>query len=116
MFRERNRKREGGVWAFEVPFDQEIIIMGSRNTNNVINRKDYILLKDFRMEIEVENEKDLSLSFWVYLIDSSTTTFPATIIKQVYPDITSCAPFLVLNEKIITLFPLLHAHKKNYKF
>eukprot|EP00258_Populus_trichocarpa_P051276 XP_024467295.1 SH2 domain-containing protein A isoform X1 [Populus trichocarpa] len=86
--------------------------MGSRNTNNVINRKDYILLKDFRMEIEVENEKDLSLSFWVYLIDSSTTTFPATIIKQVYPDITSCAPFLVLNEKIITLFPLLHAHKE----
>ncbi|XP_073268460.1 SH2 domain-containing protein B isoform X2 [Populus alba] len=86
--------------------------MGGRNNNNVINRKDYILLKDFRMEIEVENEKDLSLSFWVYLIDSSTTTFPATIIKQVYPDITSCAPFLVLNEKIITLFPLLHAHKE----
>jgi hypothetical protein len=95
LFRERNRKREGGVWAFEVPFDREIIIMGSRNNNNVINRKDYILLKDFRMEIEVENEKDLSLSFWVYLIDSSTTTFPATIIKQVWKTVPFLCFFLL---------------------
>uniref|UniRef100_A0A6N2KKE5 SH2 domain-containing protein n=1 Tax=Salix viminalis TaxID=40686 RepID=A0A6N2KKE5_SALVM len=86
--------------------------MGSRIKNNVINIKDYILLKDFRMEIEVEKEKNLSLSFWVYLIDSDITKFPATIIKQVHLDITSSAPFIVLNEKMITLFPLLHEHKE----
>ncbi|XP_034933531.1 SH2 domain-containing protein A isoform X2 [Populus alba] len=90
--------------------------MGSDN-NNVINRKDYILLKDFRKEIEVENEKDFSISFWVYLINSSTAAFPATIIKQVYSDISSDAPFLVLNEKkIMTLFPFFHAHKETTNF
>ncbi|KAJ6301678.1 hypothetical protein OIU77_015900 [Salix suchowensis] len=93
--------------------------MGSdnNNNNNVINRKDYILLKDFRKEIEVENEKNFSISFWVYLINSSTAAFPATIIKQVYSDISSNAPFLVLNEKKkMTPFPFLHAHKDTTNF
>ncbi|KAJ6753921.1 SIGNAL TRANSDUCER AND TRANSCRIPTION ACTIVATOR [Salix purpurea] len=94
--------------------------MGSdnnNNNNNVINRKDYILLKDFRKEIEVENEKNFSISFWVYLINSSTAAFPATIIKQVCSDISSNAPFLVLNEKKkMTLFPFLHAHKDTTNF
>lgn len=48
---------------------------------NVINTKDYTLLEDFRMEIEL-NAWNFSFSFWVYLIDS-TTAFPATIINQV---------------------------------
>ena len=84
-----------GFEFFKVSSDQEeTIVMGSdnNNNNNVINRKDYILLKDFRKEIEVENEKNFSISFWVYLINSSTAAFPATIIKQVWKTL----PFLSL--------------------
>ncbi|KAJ6776154.1 hypothetical protein OIU74_000356 [Salix koriyanagi] len=92
--------------------------MGSdNNNNNVINRKDYILLKDFRKEIEVENEKNFSISFWVYLINSSTAAFPAAIIKQVYSDISSNAPFLVLNEKKkMTPFSISPCTQRHYKF
>ena len=71
--------------------------MGSRINNNVINIKDYILLKDFRMEIEVENQKNLYLTFWVYLIDSDTTKFPATIIKQVWKTVPSLSLFVILS-------------------
>ncbi|XP_015580426.2 SH2 domain-containing protein A isoform X1 [Ricinus communis] len=73
--------------------------------DNVINTKDYILLKDFRMEIELQGGT-LSFCFWVYLIHSNTA-FPASIINQVYSDITSSSPFLALNEKkIMMLLPL----------
>ncbi|KAF2287642.1 hypothetical protein GH714_002072 [Hevea brasiliensis] len=72
---------------------------------NAISTKDYTLLKDFRMEIELKGG-NFSFSFWVYIIDS-TTAFPATIISQVYSDITSSAPFIALDEnKSMTLLPL----------
>lgn len=72
---------------------------------NVINTKDYTLLEDFRMEIEL-NAWNFSFSFWVYLIDS-TTAFPATIINQVYSNTTSSSPFIALNEnKLMTLSPM----------
>ncbi|KAF2287651.1 hypothetical protein GH714_002122 [Hevea brasiliensis] len=72
---------------------------------NAISTKDYTLLKDFRMEIELKGG-NLSFSFWVYIIDS-TIAFPATIISQVYSDISSSAPFIALDEnKSMTLLPL----------
>ena len=50
---------------------------------NDIESGEYSLLKDFRVEIEEEEGTTFSLCFWVYLI-SSSTTFPATIIQQVF--------------------------------
>jgi len=88
-----------GFGFFKVSSNQETIIIGSDN-NNVINRKDYILLKYFRKEIEVENEKDFSISFWVYHINSSTAAFPTTIIKKVWKTL----PFFSLH----CLFIFLH--------
>ena len=51
---------------------------------NDAESREYSLLKDFRVEIEEEEEgATFSLCFWVYLI-SSSTSFPATIIQQVF--------------------------------
>ncbi|XP_057447646.1 SH2 domain-containing protein B-like isoform X3 [Lotus japonicus] len=70
----------------------------------------YSPLKDLRLEIEVK-ERTFSLCFWVYLMNS--TTFPATIIQQVYSDISQSAPFLVINEnKRINILPVLHLHEE----
>ncbi|KAL0001483.1 hypothetical protein SO802_015264 [Lithocarpus litseifolius] len=78
---------------------------------NDIERREYSLLKDFRVEIEEEEEgTTFSLCFWVYLI-SSSTSFPATIIQQVHSDSVGSAPFLVLDEKkrmMLLPLPLLH--------
>ncbi|CAK7351745.1 unnamed protein product [Dovyalis caffra] len=82
--------------------------MGSdNNNNNVMYRKDYILLKDFRMEIEVENEKKFSISFWVYLINSSTATFPATIIKQYVTSLLRARYLYGLNVGKLSVFHML---------
>ncbi|KAJ9153429.1 hypothetical protein P3X46_026870 [Hevea brasiliensis] len=79
--------------------------------DNVINGKDYTLLKDFRMVIEVKGG-NFSFSFWVYLIDSANA-YPATVINQIYSDITSSAPFISINEKkLVTLLPLSLLHKE----
>jgi hypothetical protein len=57
----------------------KINIMG----NEVVECGEYSLLKDFRVEIEGDEETfTFSLCFWVYFITS--TAFPATIIQQVF--------------------------------
>lgn len=48
--------------------------------NGVVDSVEYSLLKDLRAEIEGEGA--FSLCFWVYIMSSST--FPATIIQQVF--------------------------------
>lgn len=68
----------------------------------VMEDGDYSLLKDLRLEIDGE-ERTFALCFWVYLMKS--TTFPATILRQVRSDIKDSAPFLILKEsKKIMLF------------
>ncbi|XP_027354900.1 SH2 domain-containing protein A-like isoform X2 [Abrus precatorius] len=70
----------------------------------------YSLLKDLRLEIEVK-DGTFSLYFWVYLMSSAT--FPATIIQQVYSDISESAPFLVINDnKRINMLPVLLLHEE----
>ncbi|KAE9592859.1 putative transcription factor STAT family [Lupinus albus] len=70
----------------------------------------YSLLNDLKLEIEAK-EGTFSLCFWVYLM--SSTTFPATVIQQVYSDISKSAPFLVINDnKRINLLPVLILHKE----
>lgn len=49
--------------------------------NPVIGEDDYILLKDFKVETEVDEEKGFILCFWVYIFNSNA--FPSTILKQV---------------------------------
>ncbi|XP_021895061.1 uncharacterized protein LOC110812561 isoform X1 [Carica papaya] len=77
----------------------------------VIESEKYCLLKDFSVDVEVEDEGSFSLCFWVYLLNS--TTFPATIIRQVHMDMSVSAPFLVLNEnKMMMLLPLTLLHRE----
>lgn len=51
------------------------------DNNQLIQETDYVLLKDFSLEIEAEERTGFTLCFWVYLFNS--TAFPATILKQV---------------------------------
>ncbi|KDP36217.1 hypothetical protein JCGZ_09970 [Jatropha curcas] len=79
--------------------------------DSVLNSKDYTLLKDFRMEVEIKGG-NFFFSFWISLINS-VITFPAIIINQIHSDIASSAPFLCLNEKkIMMLFPLPLEYKE----
>ncbi|EOY13581.1 SH2 domain protein A, putative isoform 3, partial [Theobroma cacao] len=78
--------------------------------NQIIEEKDYILLKDFKVEIEVEEGKGFILCFWVYMFNPNA--FPATILKQVYSETNSSAPLLVLNEKTLMLLPLTCLHNE----
>ncbi|XVF18432.1 hypothetical protein REPUB_Repub11eG0021100 [Reevesia pubescens] len=80
------------------------------NHNQIIDEKDYILLKDFKVEIEAEEEKGFIFCFWVYLFNSNA--FPATILKQVCSETNSSSPLLVLNEKTLMLFPLACLHNE----
>ncbi|XP_022717399.1 SH2 domain-containing protein A-like isoform X2 [Durio zibethinus] len=72
--------------------------------NQIIDEREYMLLKDFEAEIEAEEEKGFTLCFWVYVFNSNA--FPATILKQVYAETNSNAPLLVLNEKTMMFLPL----------
>ncbi|XWS27421.1 hypothetical protein CRYUN_Cryun26dG0113800 [Craigia yunnanensis] len=78
--------------------------------NQIIEEKDYILLKDFEVEIEVEEQMGFTLCFWVYLFNSNA--FPATVLKQVYSENNSSSPLLVLNEKTLLLLPLTCVHNE----
>ncbi|KAE8718696.1 SH2 domain protein A, putative isoform 2 [Hibiscus syriacus] len=78
--------------------------------NPIIGEKDYILLKDFKVETEVDEEKGFILCFWVYIFDSKT--FPATILKQVYAETNTSSSLLVLNETTLTLLPLACLHNE----
>ncbi|XVE52998.1 hypothetical protein DITRI_Ditri02bG0169400 [Diplodiscus trichospermus] len=78
--------------------------------NQIIEEKYYILLKDFKVEIEAEGEKGFILCFWVYLFNSNA--FPATILKQVYAESNSSSPLIVLNDKTLMLFPLTCLHNE----
>jgi hypothetical protein len=86
----------------------KINIMG----NEVVECGEYSLLKDFRVEIEGDEETfTFSLCFWVYFITS--TAFPATIIQQVHSDSVGSAPFLLIDKKKrMMLLPLLLLHKE----
>ncbi|ESQ27263.1 hypothetical protein EUTSA_v10018251mg [Eutrema salsugineum] len=80
---------------------------------SAIEMNKYSLLKDFNVDVEVEDEEyeTFSLCFWVYLLNS--TTFPSTIIKQVHSKMSVSAPFLVLDEyKKMMLLPLTLLHKE----
>ncbi|KAA8526724.1 hypothetical protein F0562_009047 [Nyssa sinensis] len=71
---------------------------------------DYTLLKDLRLEIEGE-DGTFSLCFWLYL--NNSTPLPATILRQVHPDITCSVPLLALDEKKkVMIYPLLFLHKE----
>nr|KJB45846.1 hypothetical protein B456_007G332400 [Gossypium raimondii] len=72
--------------------------------NQIIGEDDYILLKDFKVETEVDEEKGFILCFWVYIFNSNA--FPSTILKQVYAETNSSPPLLVLDEKTLMIFPL----------
>lgn len=77
---------------------------------DAVGSEGYSPLKDLRLEIEVK-EGTFSLCFWVYL--KSSTTFPVTIIQQVYSDISESAPFLVIDDnKKINMLPVLLLHKE----
>lgn len=52
----------------------------SMGNEAVLEKKDYCLLEDLRLEIDGE-QGSFSFCFWLYLPNS--TTFPATIIHQV---------------------------------
>ncbi|KAL2328274.1 hypothetical protein Fmac_021701 [Flemingia macrophylla] len=70
----------------------------------------YSLLKDLRLDIEVK-DGTFSLCFWLYL--TTSTTFPVTVIQQVYSDISESAPFLVINDnKRIIMLPVLLFHEE----
>ncbi|KAG9453002.1 hypothetical protein H6P81_005906 [Aristolochia fimbriata] len=72
--------------------------------------EDYLLLKDFRVDIHPE-EPAFSLCFWIYL--TSSTRPPVTIIRQLCSGDEGENPFIVLNEdKKLTLFPLLSLHEE----
>ncbi|KAE8668883.1 SH2 domain protein A, putative isoform 2 [Hibiscus syriacus] len=76
--------------------------------NPIMGEKDYILLKDFKVETEVDEENGFILCFWVYIFDYKA--FPSTIIKQVFAETNSSSPLLVLNEKTLMLLPLTCLH------
>ncbi|KAK8540553.1 hypothetical protein V6N13_056691 [Hibiscus sabdariffa] len=78
--------------------------------NPIIGDKVYILLKDFKVETEVDEEKGFVLCFWVYIFGCNA--FPATILKQVYAEANSSSPLLVLNEKTLMLLPLTYLHNE----
>ncbi|KAK8633325.1 hypothetical protein V6N13_014171 [Hibiscus sabdariffa] len=78
--------------------------------NPIIGDKDYILLKDFKVETEVDEEKGFVLCFWLYIFGSNA--FPVTILKQVYAEDNSSSPLLVLNEKTLMLLPLTCLHNE----
>lgn len=80
------------------------------DNNQLIQETDYVLLKDFSLEIEAEERTGFTLCFWVYLFNS--TAFPATILKQVYSENNTTSPLLVLNEKKMMLFPLTCLHNE----
>ncbi|KAK8588976.1 hypothetical protein V6N13_087862 [Hibiscus sabdariffa] len=82
--------------------------MGEKNP--IMGEKDYVFLKDFKVETEVDEEKGFILCFWVYIFDSKA--FPATILKQVYAETKSSSPLLVLNEKTLMLLPLTCLHNE----
>ncbi|MCD7449013.1 hypothetical protein HAX54_048096 [Datura stramonium] len=75
--------------------------------------QDYSFLRDLRVEFkDYEVTNRFSLCFWFYLNDAST--LPSTILHQEYPDVTSHAPFLLLDEnKKILLFPSLISSHSN---
>ncbi|KAL9298115.1 hypothetical protein ACSQ67_024011 [Phaseolus vulgaris] len=75
-----------------------------------VGSEGYSLLKDLRLEIEAK-DATFSLCFWLYF--TSFSTFPVTIIQQVYSDISESAPFLVIDDnKRIHLLPLLLLHEE----
>ncbi|XP_024028241.1 SH2 domain-containing protein A [Morus notabilis] len=76
-----------------------------------LERENYSLLKNLRVEIEGEKEKTFSLCFWLYLVNS--TTLPLSILQKVHPDVTGNSPFLVIHEKKVKLFPLLPSRKED---
>ncbi|OMO92616.1 hypothetical protein COLO4_17454 [Corchorus olitorius] len=77
---------------------------------NDIDEKDYILLKDLKVEINAVEEEGFMFCFWVYLFNSNAS--PSTILKQVCSETSSTAPLLVLNEKTLTLLPLTCSHNE----
>ncbi|OMO74646.1 hypothetical protein CCACVL1_16555 [Corchorus capsularis] len=78
--------------------------------DNDIDEKDYILLKDLKVEINAVEEEGFMFCFWVYLFNSNAS--PSTILKQVCSETNSTAPLLVLNDKTLTLLPLTCSHNK----
>ncbi|KAG4177165.1 hypothetical protein ERO13_A11G290000v2 [Gossypium hirsutum] len=78
--------------------------------NQITGEDDYILLKDFKVETEVDEEKGFILCFWVYIFNSNA--FPSTILKQVHAETNSSPPLLVLNEKTLMIFPLTCLHNE----
>ncbi|KAK7342850.1 hypothetical protein VNO80_25806 [Phaseolus coccineus] len=75
-----------------------------------VGSEGYSLLKDLRLEIEAK-EGTFSLCCWLYF--TSFSTFPVTIIQQVYSDISESAPFLVIDDnKRIHLLPVLLLHEE----
>ncbi|XP_059282277.1 SH2 domain-containing protein A-like [Lycium ferocissimum] len=75
--------------------------------------QDYSFLRDLQVEFkDCEVTNRFSLCFWFYLNDASS--LPSTILHQEHPDVTSHAPFLLLDEtKKILLFPLLSSSHSN---
>ncbi|KAH1210222.1 SH2 domain-containing protein A [Glycine max] len=77
---------------------------------DAVGSEGYSPLKELRLEIEVK-EGTFSLCFWLYL--TSSTTFPVTIIQQVFSDISESAPFLVIDDnKRIHMLPVLLLHEE----
>ncbi|XP_027911313.1 SH2 domain-containing protein A-like isoform X2 [Vigna unguiculata] len=75
-----------------------------------VGSQEYSLLKDLRLQIEPK-DGTFSLCFWLYFTTSST--FPSTIIQQVYSDISESAPFLVIDDnKRIHLLPVVLLHEE----
>ncbi|CAN4103009.1 unnamed protein product [Withania somnifera] len=74
--------------------------------------QDYSFLRDFQVEFKDQVTNRFSLCFWFYLNDAST--LPSTILHQEHPDVTSHAPFLLLDEKKkVLLFPSLFSSHSN---
>lgn len=75
--------------------------------------QDYSFLRDLQVEFkDYEVTNKFSLCFWLYLNEPST--LPSTILYQEHPDVTSHAPFLLLDErKKILLFPSLISSHSN---
>ncbi|KAI5662258.1 hypothetical protein M9H77_21581 [Catharanthus roseus] len=82
---------------------------------NGIEEKDYILLKNLRVELtdKVQEANGVfSLCFWLYL-SSNGLSVPSAILHQEHPVTKLSVPFLLLNEKKkVVLFPLLFLHEE----
>lgn len=102
----------GGAFEFLI---NNCWILGIMEAVEGIDEKDYVLLKDLRVELKdtaKEANGHFSFCFWLYL-RSNGLSLPCTIFHQEHPDRKSRIPFLLLNERNkMVLFPVLFLHEE----